>query len=37
MVFMVNMDRTYWTRPNVQGVETLPSLEVRLENIWIEA
>lgn len=37
MIFMVNMDRTYWTRPNVHGVETLPSLEVRMENVWIDA
>lgn len=36
-VFQVNMDRTYWTRPNVHGVQTLPSLELRFQDVWIDA
>jgi peptide/nickel transport system substrate-binding protein len=34
VVFQVNFVRTYWTQPNVQGVATLPSLEVRMEDVW---
>lgn len=37
VIFQVNFDRTYWTRPNVYGVETIPSLELRMENVWIDA
>ncbi|MBZ9935630.1 ABC transporter substrate-binding protein [Mesorhizobium sp. BR1-1-16] len=37
MIFQVNFDRTYWTHPNVYGVETLPSLELRMEDVWIDA
>jgi peptide/nickel transport system substrate-binding protein len=35
-VFQVNMKRTYWTQPNVQGVQTLPTLELRMEDVWME-
>lgn len=34
-VFQVNFIRTYWTQPNVHGVATLPSLELRMEDVWI--
>jgi hypothetical protein len=34
MVFQVNFLRTYWTQPNVMGVVTLPSLELRMEDAW---
>lgn len=34
-VFQVNFFRTYWTQQNVMGAETLPSLEVRLEDMYI--
>jgi peptide/nickel transport system substrate-binding protein len=36
-IFMVNFKRTYWTQPNVNGVETLPTLELRMEDAWIDA
>jgi len=35
-IFQVNFNRTYWTQPNVYGVETLPTLELRMENVWID-
>ncbi len=34
MVFQVNFLRTYWTQPNIMGVATLPSLELRMEDAW---
>lgn len=34
VVFQVNFIRTYWTQPNVNGVATLPSLELRMEDAW---
>ena len=34
MVFQVNFLRTYWTQPNIMGVSTLPSLELRMEDVW---
>ena len=34
MVFQVNFLRTYWTQSNVEGVATLPSLELRMEDAW---
>ena len=34
MVFQVNFLRTYWTQPNIMGVVTLPSLELRMEDAW---
>lgn len=37
MIFQVNFTRTYWTKPGVQGVQTLPSLELRMEDVWIDA
>lgn len=36
-VFMVNFRRTYWTQPNIHGAQTLPTLELRMEDIWIDA
>lgn len=36
-VFQVNFKRTYWTQPNVNGVVTLPTLELRMEDVWIDA
>ena len=36
-IFQVNFNRTYWTRPNVMGVQTLPSLELRFADVWIDA
>ena len=33
MVFQVNFNRTYWTQPNIMGVATLPSLELRMEDV----
>ena len=36
-VFQVNFKRTYWTQPNVKGVQTLPTLELRMEDVWIDA
>ncbi len=33
VVFQVNFLRTYWTQPNVIGAATLPSLELRMEDI----
>jgi peptide/nickel transport system substrate-binding protein len=36
-IFQVNFKRIYWTQPNVMGVETLPTLEVRMEDAWIDA
>ena len=35
-IFQVNFLRTYWTQPNVQGVVTVPSLELVLEDVWME-
>lgn len=35
-VMQVNFKRTYWTQPNVMGVETLPSLELRMEDVWFD-
>ncbi len=35
-VFQVNFKRTYWTQPNVYGVETVPTLELRMEDVWID-
>jgi len=35
VVFQVNFIRTYWTQPKVMGAATLPSLELRMEDIWI--
>ncbi len=35
-IFQVNFKRTYWTQPNIQGVQTLPTLELRLEDVWID-
>jgi peptide/nickel transport system substrate-binding protein len=37
MIFQVNFNRTYWSKPNVYGVVTLPSLELRMEDVWIDA
>lgn len=37
MIFQVNFDRTHWAAPNVMGVQTLPSLELRFEDVWIDA
>ena len=34
VVFQVNFLRTYWTQSNVEGVATLPSLELRMEDAW---
>jgi peptide/nickel transport system substrate-binding protein len=34
-VFQVNFLRTYWTQPNVHGAATLPTLELRMEDVWI--
>ena len=34
MVFQVNFLRMYWTQPNIMGVATLPSLELRMEDAW---
>jgi peptide/nickel transport system substrate-binding protein len=31
----VNMLRTYWTQPTIHGVETLPTLELRMEDVWM--
>ena len=36
-VFQVNFKRTYWTQPKVNGVVTLPTLELRMEDVWIDA
>ncbi len=36
-VFMVNFRRTYWTQPNIHGAQTLPTLELRMEDVWIDA
>ena len=36
-VFQVNFKRTYWTQPNVHGAVTLPTLELRMEDVWIDA
>lgn len=35
-IFQVNFRRTYWTQPNVQGVQTLPTLELRMEDVWFD-
>ena len=35
-IFQVNFKRTYWTQPNIYGVETLPTLELRMEDVWID-
>jgi len=35
VVFQVNFIRTYWTQPKVMGAATLPSLELRMEDVWI--
>ena len=37
LIFQVNFKRTYWTKPNTHGVATLPSLELRMEDVWIDA
>lgn len=34
-IFQVNFKRTYWTQPNVNGAQTLPTLELRMEDVWI--
>lgn len=34
VVFVVNQQQQYWTGPNVQGAQPLPSLEIRLEDMW---
>jgi peptide/nickel transport system substrate-binding protein len=36
-VFQVNFKRTYWTNPKVNGVVTLPTLELRMADVWIDA
>lgn len=36
-VFQVNFRRTYWTQPDVEGVRTLPTLELRMEDAWINS
>ena len=36
-VFQVNFKRTYWTQPNIHGAQTLPTLELRMEDNWIDA
>ena len=35
-VMQVNFKRTYWTQPNIHGAQTLPTLELRMEDVWIE-
>jgi peptide/nickel transport system substrate-binding protein len=35
-VFQVNFKRTYWTQPNIHGAITLPTLELRMEDVWID-
>ena len=35
VVFQVNFIRTYWTQPNVMGAATLPSLELRMEDVSV--
>jgi len=34
VIFVANQQQQYWTRPDLHGAEPLPSLELRLENLW---
>jgi peptide/nickel transport system substrate-binding protein len=34
VIFVANQQQQYWTRPNVHGAQPLPSLELRLEDMW---
>jgi ABC-type transport system substrate-binding protein len=35
LLIFSNEIQRYWTKPNVQGVAPLSSLEVRLEDVWL--
>ena len=35
-IYQVNFLRTYWTQPTVHGVVTVPSLELVMEDVWVE-
>ena len=37
ILFVCNFNRTYWTKTNVHGVETVPGLNLVMENVWIDA
>ena len=34
-IFMANQYQQYWTIPQLHGAEVLPSLEIRLEDMWL--
>ena len=34
-IFMANQYQQYWTNPQMHGAEVLPSLEIRLEDMWL--
>jgi peptide/nickel transport system substrate-binding protein len=33
-LFLANQNQQYWTTPNLHGAEPLPSLEIRVEDMW---
>lgn len=36
LIFLTNQIQRYWMKPAVQGSQPLPSLEIRLEDMWLK-
>jgi peptide/nickel transport system substrate-binding protein len=37
VIFLGNEVQNYWTRPDVAGAKTLPSMKIRVEDLWRQA